>query len=442
MNLKITNLIIISLLILIIGCEDNSVNGELPIISTNNVINITGTSATSGGNVSDDGGLTVTSRGVCWSINQNPTINDNLTNDGTGTGNFTSILSDLNVNTTYYIRSYAINSKGTEYGNEINFTTKDGLPTGITTNKITNITTTTATCGGNIIDDGGFSITARGICWSTSTNPTISNEHTIDGSGMGSYSSSISGLSINTIYYVRSYATNEYGTVYGNEQIFRSDRLDITGQTGTLTDYDGNIYNWIGIGKQAWMAENLKVTHYPDGTAIPLVTDSSSWSNLTYPDDAYCYYNNDINYADTYGALYTWSAAKNGASSSSSNPSNVQGACPDGWHLPSREEWLELESYIEADGYSGQEGAALKSTSGWMSNGNGTDIYGFKALPGGIRSHDGSFDRLSDRGYWLSSSTDYIPSAVDVCYLSYYHSSLVMPGGYKSAGLSVRCVKD
>ena len=131
--------------------------------------------------------MSVTKRGVCWSTNQNPTINDNITNDGAGPGNFTSILSGLNVNTTYYLRSYATNSKGTEYGNEINFITLDGLPTGITTNDINEITATTATCGGKIIDDGGFEIESRGVCWSKNQSPTINENKTNDGIGLGSF---------------------------------------------------------------------------------------------------------------------------------------------------------------------------------------------------------------------------------------------------------------
>ena len=117
----------------------------------------------------------------------------------------------------------------------------------------------------------------------------------------------------------------------------------------TLVDYDGNFYQTVQIGNQVWMTENLKVTHYADGTTIPLVTDNTAWGNLddNNTDKAYCYYNNDANgEGDIYGTLYTWAAAMNGASSSSANPSGVQGVCPTGWHLPSNAEWTELTDYL------------------------------------------------------------------------------------------------
>jgi uncharacterized protein (TIGR02145 family) len=119
--------------------------------------------------------------------------------------------------------------------------------------------------------------------------------------------------------------------------------LAIENNAQTVTDYDGNVYNTITIGNQTWMAENLRVTKYPNGTPIPLATDNIAWANLedNGTDDAYCYYNNNASgEANTYGALYTWAAAMgDNAVSSSSNPSGVQGVCPNGWHLPSDDEW-------------------------------------------------------------------------------------------------------
>jgi len=107
----------------------------------------------------------------------------------------------------------------------------------------------------------------------------------------------------------------------------------------TVTDYDGNTYNTVQIGNQVWMAENLKVTHYSDGTEIQLVEDKSAWETLSHTDKAYCYYNNISSNGKTYGALYTWAAVMNGAGSSNTNPGRVQGVCPDGWHLPSDAKW-------------------------------------------------------------------------------------------------------
>ncbi|MBO4739818.1 MAG: hypothetical protein J5606_09725, partial [Bacteroidales bacterium] len=191
----------------------------LPVIVTNDISNITDSSADCGGNASDDGGDIIIVRGVCWSISPNPTINDNHTKDGSSTGSFTSSITGLTAGTTYYVRAYATNSKGTAYGNEITFTTNPILPS-LTTIVASNITATSADCGGNISNDGGATVTARGICWSTSPNPTISDNHTSDGSGIGSFTSNIIGLTQGITYYVRAYATNIVGTAYGNEISF------------------------------------------------------------------------------------------------------------------------------------------------------------------------------------------------------------------------------
>jgi len=193
----------------------------LPIITTNDVTNITVTSAVCGGEITDDGEAEIISRGVCYGLNENPTIDENYTIDGVGIGSFTSNLTGLINDTKYYVRAYATNRKGTSYGEQKSFITTDGLPT-VTTMDVTNITATTATCGGNVVDDGGFAVTARGVCYSTRPNPTIDNNHTNDGEGIGSFKSHLSDLSSYTTYYVRAYATNNEGTSYGNQQVIKT----------------------------------------------------------------------------------------------------------------------------------------------------------------------------------------------------------------------------
>ena len=192
-----------------------------PNITTTSVSNISQTTAASGGNVTSDGGASVTAHGVCWSLIQNPTIANDKTNDGSGTGSFASSITGLISGTTYYVRAYATNINGTVYGNMLVFTTSraPALPV-LTTSKITNITEINATSGGVILSDGGAAITARGVCWSTSQNPTINNNKSSDGSGAGAFNSSITGLTLNTTYYVRAYATNSDVTGYGNQLIF------------------------------------------------------------------------------------------------------------------------------------------------------------------------------------------------------------------------------
>ncbi len=204
----------------------------VPVLTTTAITSITGTSATSGGNVTSEGGATITAYGVCWSTSANPTTATSKTTDGAGTGTFTSSITGLTAGTTYYVRAYATNSIGTSYGNEISFTTTATLPT-LTTTEVSSITGTTATSGGNITSDGGAAITAYGVCWSTSDNPTTADSKTTDGAGTGAFTSSITGLTAGTMYYVRAYATNSAGTAYGNQQTFTTSA--VTPPTATTT---------------------------------------------------------------------------------------------------------------------------------------------------------------------------------------------------------------
>ena len=224
----------------------------IPSVTTANVTSITANSAVCGGNVTSDGYSTVTARGVCWSTSPNPTISNSKTTNGTGTGSFTSNITGLTANTTYYVRAYATNSKGTAYGEEISFITPY-IPT-VTTNTVTSITTNSAVCGGNVTSDGNLTVTARGVCWSTSPNPTISNSKTTNGTGTGSFTSNITGLTANTTYYVRAYATNNIGTAYGEEKSFTTN--------GTLAGYE-----WVDLGLPSgtkWATCNVGATT-PEG---------------------------------------------------------------------------------------------------------------------------------------------------------------------------------
>lgn len=154
---------------------------------------------------------------------------------------------ELTAGTTYYVRAYATNSMGTAYGTEISFSTF-ALPT-VTTNTVSSITTNTATCGGNVTATGSATVTARGVCWSTSQNPTISNSHTTNGSGTGSFTSSITGLTAGTTYYVRAYTTNSAGTSYGQQRSFTTtaastptvETTSMSSWTQTSVTFGGNV---------------------------------------------------------------------------------------------------------------------------------------------------------------------------------------------------------
>jgi uncharacterized protein (TIGR02145 family) len=208
-------------------------NYSLPVVTTATITNIAQNTATGGGNVTSDGGAFVSARGVCWSTSPNPTTAGNYTIDGTGGGSFVSNLTGLSANTPYYVRAYATNIVGTAYGNELTFTTLSATMPSVTTTPASNIAQNTATSGGNVTSDGGTTVTARGVCWSTSPAPSITGSHTTDGTGGGSFVSNITGLAPNTPYYIRAYATNTVGTAYGNELTFTT--LSVTMPTVTTT---------------------------------------------------------------------------------------------------------------------------------------------------------------------------------------------------------------
>jgi uncharacterized protein (TIGR02145 family) len=684
--------------------RDESQQASLPTVSTAEVTSITENSATGGGNVTSDGGATVTVRGICWSTAPNPTTADSKTTDGTGAGSFTSDLTGLTANTMYYVRAYATNSVGIAYGNEIEFKTtvttgpiygsftdsrdnrtyktikignqewmaenlaylpsvspvshggvtapfyyvygyqgtdvtvakqhanyetygviynwpaamagnasssatinevqgvcpsgwhlpsnaewtqlenylisngynydgttngnkiaksiadttkwnshsstgvignnlslnnKSGfsaLPGGIrgrrlndagfayitfdaigrigwwwsstefsstdawfkalqnsgsafggayidkalgasvrclrnestqislpkvTTTEITFIKQTTATGGGDVTNDGGAPITARGICWSTAPNPTIIDSNTTEGSGTGSFTSGITELTPNTTYYARAYATNSIGTAYGNQVEFITDVS--TGPVyGSFTDpRDNKTYKTVKINHQEWMAENLAY--------LPAVSSASSGSSDYKHYYVYGYNGTDVNTAKatdnykTYGVLYNWVAVMAGAGSSSANPSKVQGVCPAGWHLPSDAEWTQLENYLAGNGFNfdGTTGGgrnkiakSMADTTKWNSH-SGTGVIGnnlslnnksyFSALPGGSRGGlmyaSGTFGGVGLYSNWWSSTERYSSSAW--YRMLEYNGAGVYSNDYgKAAGFSVRCVKD
>ena len=276
----------------------------LPEVVTTNVTNITSSSATGGGNVTATGGADVTSRGVCWSTSHNPTVSGNHTTNGAGTGVFTSNITGLSANTIYYVRAYATNSVGTVYGAEVSFTTLANIPT-VTTSSVNNVTQTTATGGGNVTSNGGANVTARGICWSTSHNPTISNSHVTNGTGTGSFTCNMTGLTANTKYYVRAYATNSAGTAYGSEVSFTTTQnvsvptvttSQVTNITQTTATGGGNVTATGGANVTArgvcWSTSHnptISNSHVTNGTGTGSFTCNMTGltANTTYYVRAY-----------------------------------------------------------------------------------------------------------------------------------------------------------
>jgi len=289
-----------------------------PILTTANVSDITTSTAWSGGKVTGDGGAEVNSRGVCWYTSENPTEANSKSSGGSGTGSFTANLTQLIPDTKYYVRAYAANSEGTGYGNEVSFTT-------LQINAATLITviiayrSNDAHIKGIITSNGGAAVTASGVCWSETQNPVVTDHHTEDGTTSGEFLSSITGLTENTTYYVKAYATTSFGTAYGNEESFTTPSVF----EGTITDIEGNVYNLVAIGTQTWMKENLKTTRYRNGdligTTTPATLDISGESTPKYQ---WAYAGNESNVI-TYGRLYSWHAV-----------ADSRNVCPTGWHVP------------------------------------------------------------------------------------------------------------
>ncbi len=205
----------------VIAGNTTGASASLATVKTTTASFISTTFATSGGNISADGGAPVTARGVCWDTANVPTTAKSTTLNGTGTGSFVSQVTGLTPDKKYYLRAYAINTAGTAYGSLDSITTLAVLavPT-VTTSGATSILTTTANVVGNVTAWGGDSVKARGVCWNTVGSPTTANSKTDNGSGIGSFTGTLTGLTPTVTYHVRAFALNSIGTGYGNEVTF------------------------------------------------------------------------------------------------------------------------------------------------------------------------------------------------------------------------------
>ena len=468
--------------------------GKVPEAITQPATNITTSGATLNGTVNAHDLTTDVSFEYGLTTNYGQTINAAQSQvTGNSITNVSANISILTPGTTYHYRVKSVNSLGTTNGNDLTLTTVPVIPT-LTTTPVTNRTTITAMTGGNITSDGGAAVTSRGVCWATTQNPTISNNKIIDGTGTGSFTSNMTGLQPETTYYVRAFATNSVGTAYGNQFDFKTLSTNMT-----VTDVDGNVYNTIPIGTQIWTKQNLKVTKYRNGdligTTVPSSLDISSqvnpkyqWSykvaiiefanslqplitggagNLTFnqmvaasiitPAKKVEYEsqinalsitydrNNTVNqisnvcntistsFPEEYGRLYTWYTV-----------TDSRNVCPDGWHLPNRNEWVTLTTYLGGVLGAGNKmkttGSTLEGTGLWPYPNYGTNESGFSAVPAGSRGNDGAgkvFYIGEQCIFWLPEYFD----ASDA-YLIGVGSGVGEHAGWKWVGASIRCIKD
>ena len=414
------SILILVLATLLFSCSSEDDNAstpiESPVLTTTAITNISQTSATSGGNITSDGGGNVTARGVVFSTTQNPTTADAITSEGSGTGNFTSNLTGLTPATTYFVRAYATNSGGTAYGNELSFTSAAEIERPVlTTTAITNISQAIATSGGNITSDGGGNVTARGVVFSTTQNPTTADAITNDGSGTGNFTSNLTELTSVATYFVRAYATNSAGTAYGNELSFTS--AAIIGEVSNPT-----------TGK-TWMDRNLGASQVATSS-----TDEASYGDLyqwgrgsdghqlrtseTTPTLSSTDQPGNGNFIIAPTSPFDWRSSQNVNLWQGVN--GINNPCPSGYRLPTEAELNEERTSWSSNNAAGAFASPLK-------------------LPvAGIRNTNGSLNVVGVAGnYWSSTVTG------DFSRNLYFDSSnAFMNTSRRADGFSVRCLKD
>ncbi len=296
---------------------------------------------------------------------------------------------------------------------------KNYLP--VVTNSVNSILSTKATVSCSLISNGGDPTVELGVCWDTLPNP--SKTGSVKKVTELNSKVELTELTPNTQYYVKAYATNSEGTVYGNEISFKTLETD----PEMVVDIDGNVYTTVTIGSQVWMVENLKVTKYNDGSSLAFTTSGYDWLQQTT--GAYCWPQDDSNYKNTYGAFYNWYAVSSGK------------LAPAGWHIPTENDWIALSSYL---GGAFVAGGKLKEagTNHWFSPNTGaTNETGFTALPAGYRSKDnGSNPYMGEASVFWSSTGNF----ENYGRLSLDYSSPTFNYGmeYGNFGLNVRCIKN
>jgi uncharacterized protein (TIGR02145 family) len=435
--------VIISLLS---ACEKGSNTGPSPTsdkieVTTNEIINVGETSAVSGGTLSTKTG--VTSVGICWGTLPKPTIRLNTKTSQSPSTDFRSDISGLEPGGEYYVRAYAITTGDTIYGNElkfytVNYTNYINSDMGeVVLISSSSSLGNTLLCSGKSYAMGTSKVIRQGLVCSTNPNPTIENgTFTVNPPQTGYYYDSILGLFPGQNYYIRPYTVDQAGRTLYNSEVVQYSPVN---PPIPVSDIDGNIYKTVKIGNQIWMQENLKTTKYNDGTSLALGDSNSEWTALT--SGGYCYQNKDV-----YGNHYNLYAV-----------ANPRGLCPAGWHVPSDQDWQNLEDFLNYRSSGANSGGKMKTTGTledgtglWnMPNRGGSNECGFSGFPAGGRDIvTGEYKEVGKIAFFWSSSlitNPNLPSYKGKFYMLYTTDAGLIRSGvgqFPGNGVSVRCLKN
>jgi uncharacterized protein (TIGR02145 family) len=400
-----------------------------PYSSYTSITGITALEATAKSRIIWDGGSGLTECGFCWNTSGSPTKADSYAEADLVNERFSYKIENLSGGTKYYIRSYAENKAGIFYGDVISFITSAYKLPVVSTPWVSDVThNSVATTGGGISYDNSYNVFSKGVCWSTSRNPTVADQTLDLGSGFGGMGCNIGELTPGTVYFLRGYATNTVGTAYGENRVIRT--FD-----GYTTDYEGHVYSTVRLGNQEWINRNLETRYFTNGDMIS--TTGTATTNTEQEDKpvyqwAFQYHEDHPELLDFEGRLYTWYTA-----------TDSRKICPAGWHLPSNDEWNVLLTHLGGNTLTSRD-IRWGFNYYWdsMLNEGATEgSFGVQLV--GFRSANGQFQYGSNYGtYWWSATEESSGNGYSIYCGKSDIDKVTQSVNNKKDGFSVRCVKD
>jgi len=404
--------------------------GHTGSVKTDTVRQIKSDSAWVGGIINDPGSEEIFETGVFYGTVTDPELTGTKLVIDNEENAFHGWLTGLEPNTIYNIKAYVKNELGVVYGREQHFKTY-GLAV-VNTLAADSVIYNAAIISGITVSDGGKEIIEAGFYLGRNKNP-IENgtKYEVQVTGQR-FNLKVTELDSMATYYFAAYADNGFGETRGEVLSFT------TPDKNTVFDIDGNEYYWVKIGDQYWMAENLKVTKLNDGTSLNFMPNNANWEATNSA--AYCWYNNDSEMKDIYGALYNGYAAQNNK------------ICPSGWRVPTESDWTELQVFLgipqgesQVLGWIGtDQGGMLKATGTTLwapPNEGATNEFGFNALPGGRRLSDGSYGVIKEGAYFWSS-THHTATELYRRVVTTNRAEISRAAYQEKGGFSIRCIKE